>query len=491
MELNKYIKLSMLIISVVTAMLITTTRVGASDLSDLKKQYSIETSDEKIINVKDEGVTGDGKTDDTKALQAVLDQIDGDKKSVIYLPEGEYMIKTNDSPSSKEMVQRFVNTDVGLHVKSNTTILMDEKAYLKAIPNEFYSYTVLNLKDASHVNIYGGNIVGDRDEHIDKYSKLRRGDPEYNGETGWGILMVSSQNIVIDSIRISNMWGDGIDLFSTKEATRPNQQIVIKNSTLSNNRRQGISVENVNGLVVTNTLIENTKGTDPSAGINIEPADFKNHSLRSAKNITLTQNHFLNNDDAGVLMYGMGEKIFYDKDESGHQQRAIIDNVKVLDNIFEGNNTNHQNVQDGAWFGAFNGQLMIVGATNVLVKDNKLINPRPLGSMDNGNTKARFEANSYPEAGILIGYSENITIEHNNMPKQNISILNQWSQPGTFAYPNSVGIVVENNTLNDVIKAGEGKNMPEVKEENNGANVTQKTLTFWERIKETMSDLFR
>lgn len=440
-------------------------KVEAVSSKELMKKYNIEVEEKNIIDVSDFGAVGNGKDDDTKNIQKALDEAGDSKGKVVYFPKGTYMINTNDSESTKENVQRFVNTSVGLKVKSNTTILMDDDAVLKAIPNEFYSYTVLNFKESSNVSIYGGQILGDREDHIYKYAKLRRGNPEYNGETGWGILMVSSSNIIIDNVTISGMWGDGIDLFADKESKTSNSHIKIKNSHISNNRRQGISIENAENLLIENNVIEKTKGTDPSAGINIEPADFKNHSLRAVKDVIIRKNKFLNNDDAGVLLYGMGEKVFYDKDGDGNQQKAQIDNILISENDFDGNNTNHQNVQDGAWAGAYNGQIMIVGASNVDVHNNKLTNPKPLGSMN--NTNAQFKANSNPYAGILVGYSDSVNIWDNQMKNQNISVINQWSPEGTFAYPNSTNIVIGNNDLKEVVLAEEGKNKPDVTQDKN------------------------
>lgn len=462
MNINKRkIVLSLILLAVIS--MSSSTKSYAVSSKEIASKYNIKIDSNQVIDVKENGATGDGKTDDTKSIQKSLDAV-SKSKNVVFFPKGEYMINANDSESTEEMVRRFANPNVGLKVLSNTTILMDDEAYIKVIPNEFYSYTVFNLGDIKNVNILGGNIIGDRNEHIAKYPKLRRGDTEYNGETGWGILLKSSENILIDGIKIQDMWGDAIDLFASKESTEPNKDIIIRNTKLSNNRRQGISIENVENLIIENNLIEGTKGTDPSAGINIEPADFKHHNLRSATNIKIRNNKLLNNDDAGVLLYGMGEKIFYDKDDDGNKQRAVIDDIEISNNLFKGNNTNHQNVQDGAWKGAFNGQIMIVGASNITVKNNSLEDPKPIGSMDNKNTKARFEANSNPTAGILIGYSDSITIKNNHMPKQDVSVINQWSQPETFAHDNSTKVKIENNIMNKVVKASGKDNNPDVSE---------------------------
>ena len=43
--------------------------------------------------------------------------------------------------------------------------------------------------------------------------------------------------------------------------------------TADSNRRQGLSVIKANGLLVLNSVFENTHGTRPSAGIDFEPDD--------------------------------------------------------------------------------------------------------------------------------------------------------------------------------------------------------------------------
>uniref|UniRef100_UPI003A8988CE glycosyl hydrolase family 28-related protein n=1 Tax=Kitasatospora sp. SC0581 TaxID=3394360 RepID=UPI003A8988CE len=46
-------------------------------------------------NVKRFGAKGDGKTNDTKAIQKAINAIDKDKGGVIYFPTGNYLIKSS------------------------------------------------------------------------------------------------------------------------------------------------------------------------------------------------------------------------------------------------------------------------------------------------------------------------------------------------------------------------------------------------------------
>jgi polygalacturonase len=45
-----------------------------------------------VVNVKDQGAKGDGKTDNTKAIQAAIDAAAGTKNSTVLVPAGTYMV---------------------------------------------------------------------------------------------------------------------------------------------------------------------------------------------------------------------------------------------------------------------------------------------------------------------------------------------------------------------------------------------------------------
>jgi hypothetical protein len=48
-----------------------------------------------VVNVKDKGAKGDGRTDDTEAIQAAIDAVKGTKGTVL-VPDGTYLVEVAD-----------------------------------------------------------------------------------------------------------------------------------------------------------------------------------------------------------------------------------------------------------------------------------------------------------------------------------------------------------------------------------------------------------
>ncbi|MBN2456876.1 MAG: right-handed parallel beta-helix repeat-containing protein [Sedimentisphaerales bacterium] len=93
----------------------------------------------------------------------------------------------------------------------------------------------------------------------------------------------SSENIKILGFRLENSGGDGIfvgpkggSITAVDEYFYvPCRNVAIKDCICDNNYRQGISVISVNGLLVDNCILKNTRGTPPQAGIDLEPSNSK------------------------------------------------------------------------------------------------------------------------------------------------------------------------------------------------------------------------
>ena len=85
-----------------------------------------------------------------------------------------------------------------------------------------------------------------------------------------GLSIRSSRNVQVLGLTIAESGGDGIYLGT---ATRwvTNQDIVIRDVVCDSNYRQGISVITAEGLLIENTVMRNTSGTPPQAGIDFEP----------------------------------------------------------------------------------------------------------------------------------------------------------------------------------------------------------------------------
>ncbi len=214
-------------------------------------------------NVKTSGAKGDGITDDTDAIQAVIDAVAGTGGTVV-IPDGTYMINATRNNGSR-----------GLLLKSDMTLRMGSATVLKAIPNASPSYSILFIAQASHVNILGGTLEGERGKHIGT-----------GGESGMGIYVASSQNIVIEGVTAKECWGDGFYIGGAGGC----QNVTFCNVIGDHNRRSGLSAVFVDGLVIRNATFRNNRGTLPEAGINLEPNPDETVANTQILGCTLTSN---------------------------------------------------------------------------------------------------------------------------------------------------------------------------------------------------------
>ena len=113
---------------------------------------------------------------------------------------------------------------------------------------------MLRIAKASDVIVIGGTLLGDRAEHKSKA-----------GEWGMGIRIGPNvKRVTIIGVTAKEMWGDG---FYVEGAT----DVAFCSVVATHNRRQGLSIVEANRLLVTNSVFQQTRGTRPSAGIDIEP----------------------------------------------------------------------------------------------------------------------------------------------------------------------------------------------------------------------------
>lgn len=239
--------------------------------------YVISGSDLKLDipaaseNVKDYGAKGDGVSDDTTAFQEAVDRIYMQGGGTVYIPDGIYLI----SP------------DISIELKDKTRLSMASLAVLKAKPSARENYAVIKILDADNVEIVGGKIIGERDEHLG-----------ITGEWGMGIEIKGSSNVSIADISVSDCWGDGIYVGSTSKQ-KYCENISIERFELDNNRRQGITVISARNLTIRDGTIANTHGTRPEAGIDLEPNDFDEFM----QNILIENTKTINNAGYGIDMY--------------------------------------------------------------------------------------------------------------------------------------------------------------------------------------------
>lgn len=199
------------------------------------------------VNVHRFGAKGDGRHDDTDAIQRAIDSLP-QSGGTVHIPAGTYLVDALKN----------------IHLRSHVRLQMDSKTVLKAIPNASQRYYMIKVFGVNDVEIIGGTLQGERGEH--------RG---VGGEWGYGLNISGSQHVRVYGVTIRNMWGDGLLVGAignvSKGDLKPSNDVTIDHVLSTNNRRQGLSITPANQVYVVNSTFSRSNGTAPQAGIDIEP----------------------------------------------------------------------------------------------------------------------------------------------------------------------------------------------------------------------------
>lgn len=150
-------------------------------------------------------------------------------------------------------------------ISINDNTIVNLSGTIRLNPNNLNNYEIVKIVGKNNITIQGGGtIYGDVEGHTGT-----------TGEWGMGITILDGNDITIKGITVRNCWGDGIYIGQTENTVNNYPiNILIDNVTVTNNRRQGISITSVQNLTIRNCRVLNTgaiKFTAPGAGINIEP----------------------------------------------------------------------------------------------------------------------------------------------------------------------------------------------------------------------------
>lgn len=292
---------------------------------------NIETWGGLAINVKAYGAKGDGTTDDTAAIQKAINYAISIGKKEVYFPAGiyKYGVLTSTSgltfigdgvtlngttvialtsiaslsadtaivlhPSGGDDTARInshfvsaktlnINTVIlqggtfnvdtlsvdtnsgGIILQSGVNFCISKDSIVKAITNSATNYQIINGLSVSNIKIFGGGLIqGDKATHTGT-----------TGEWGYGIWLRNCTNVTIENITCKELWGDGLSIAaSADDITTVCKNIRLTNVTCDSNRRNGMSLEGVDGLIIDGGAFINTGntfGTAPKLGIDFEPS---------------------------------------------------------------------------------------------------------------------------------------------------------------------------------------------------------------------------
>lgn len=261
------------------------TDLGAAD-GALADRCAVKPTSSLVVDVKTRGAKGDGKTNDTKAIQKAIDEVGG-TGGTVYVPKGTYMVRGTGKGA--------------LRLRSKMTLKLADGAMLRIIPNGAERYNTLKIVRVSDVAVVGGTLHGDRKEHKDK-----------KGEWGMGIRIgPDAKRVTIFGVTAQNMWGDGFYVNGAVDTAFCSVAAI-------NNRRQGMSIIEANGLLVTDSVFRDTHGTDPATGVDLEP----NKPEDKITNVRIERSKFIRNEGGGIMIAG---------------KKARIANVEITHNVFEAN----------------------------------------------------------------------------------------------------------------------------------------------------------
>jgi polygalacturonase len=193
-------------------------------------------------SVKTYGAVGDGRHDDTAAIQAAINSLPS-TGGIVTIPAGTYLIDTSKK----------------INLRSNMLLKMDPAAILKAKSCSLIRHYLLYVNGKSNVEIAGGQLVGDRDTHSYAGTSTH--------EWGHGIQILGSTRVTVRDLRVSKCTGDGVCIGGKSS------DVVIGNIVSTNNRRQGLSITNCTNIKVYDSEFSYSKGTSPECGIDLEPDD--------------------------------------------------------------------------------------------------------------------------------------------------------------------------------------------------------------------------
>lgn len=225
------------------------------------------------LDVKTFGARGDGVTDDTAAIQRAVDAAPAG--GTVHVPDGVYRVSTDFHPYAGNF---------GLALKSDLTLLLSPHATLEAVANGRPGSRLLAIWGARNVTVAGGTLRGDRYRHLGS-----------TGEWGMGIDIESSSRVSIRGVTVEQFWGDGLYV-SRLDGGASSTDVEVCGVTADDNRRQGMSVADVDGMKVTASTFSRTAGTAPAAGV-----DFETNAGLQIRNVTVRGCRFLGNQGDGLV----------------------------------------------------------------------------------------------------------------------------------------------------------------------------------------------
>ncbi|TWU17314.1 hypothetical protein Pla52o_53200 [Novipirellula galeiformis] len=214
--------------------------------------------------------------DETESTQALQSAIDSGADKVI--------VQNMGKPWIVDKIQLASNQE--LYFEKDCVVLAKRGAFKGRNDNLFTA----RLKQNVTLNGDGATLrMWKADYHSDAYT---------NSEWRHCVSLLSCSNVKIHGLTLADSGGDGIYLGVAKRGVT-NTDVHIKDVICDGNNRQGISVISAENLLIEDTVLKNTSGTAPQAGIDFEP----NHPGEKVVNCVMRNCVAENNAGGAYVLY--------------------------------------------------------------------------------------------------------------------------------------------------------------------------------------------
>ncbi len=300
------------------------------------------------VSVLNFGAKGDEITNDFQAIQNAINYIASKKGGIVFFPKGIYLVEGKNNGLTDGL--NITGSDITLSGEGSNSVI-------KQGPNSFYALSINN-------NNTGSNFVKDNVKNIKVTGIKFMCDIEALGFSEFRHLLNinAASNVKISHCVFAGFRGDGILLGSGNTAgiERHNENIAITNCLfdgVNNDNRNGISIIDVNGLIIDSCIFRRTTRQNMPGAIDIEPDTY---SYFIVKNILIQNSKF---DSTG----GNSAAISYNGNSKLGEQ---INNLKVINNQIQ----NGLNIGSAFTFQSRRNPTSSTVPNNIVVKNNTVKN---------------------------------------------------------------------------------------------------------------------
>ena len=183
-----------------------------------------------------------------------------------------------------------------LVARSNQELVFEDGVELLAKKGEFHGIRdyLLRCEGVSNLVICG---LGPRGGTFRMHKRDYQKPPYARSEWRYTLRLCGVENVHVENMRFVSSGGDGIVIGAWKGKSAKN--VVIRNCVCDDNHRQGISLCGGEDILIEDTVLSNTCGTPPQAGIDFEP----DHPSEKLARITLRNVISKNNAGSGFDFY--------------------------------------------------------------------------------------------------------------------------------------------------------------------------------------------